>query len=209
MIASLRGPVTYVGRESAVVEVGGIGLSVLCTATDLRQLHRGNDATLFTTLVVREDSLTLFGFLDADGRDTFDVLMSVSGVGPRLALAVLSALTVEQLKAAIHASDEAVLVQVPGIGRKGAQRMALELADKLGAPTSAHVDVRDSVTTPGDGARWRVSVREALISLGWSARESDEVVVLIAPQQAEHEGLDDAALVSKMLALALRGLDSR
>jgi len=209
MIASLRGPVTHVGRESAVVEVGGIGLSVLCTATDLRHLHRGSDATFFTTLVVREDSLTLFGFLDADGRDTFDVLMSVSGVGPRLALAVLSALTVEQLRAAIHANDEAVLVRVPGIGRKGAQRMALELADKIAPPNAAQVDVRDALSKPGDGSQWRVSVREALISLGWSARESDDVVVLIAPQQAEHADLDDAALVSKMLALALRGLDSR
>lgn len=209
MIASLRGPVTQVGRESAIVEVGGVGLSIQCTATDLRQLHRGGEATLFTSLVVREDSLTLFGFLDADGRDTFDVLLSVSGVGPRLALAVLSALTVEQLRAAIHANDEAVLVQVPGIGRKGAQRMALELAGKIAPPTMAHIDVRDSSSPPDGDARWRVSVREALMSLGWSARESDEVVVLIAPQQAQYQELDDAALVAKMLALALRGLDTR
>ncbi|MEI8084360.1 MAG: Holliday junction branch migration protein RuvA, partial [Actinomycetes bacterium] len=172
MIASLTGTVLTVSADTAVVEVGGIGLRVQCSGRTVSDLRVGSRHTLATSLVVREDSLTLFGFADSDDRDVFETLQSVSGVGPRLAQAALSVLTADQLRAAVQAQDEVTLTRIPGVGKKGAQRLVLELADKLGSPVnSVSVDVRDTGVV--GALSWQGPVREALVSLGWSAKESD------------------------------------
>src|SRR5579863_10159091 len=134
MIAHLNGIVAGVGFDGAVIEVGGVGLRVQCTPDTLATLKPGEQARVATSLVVREDSLTLYGFATDDERNTFELVQTASGVGPRLALAMLAVLTPDALRRAVAAEDLAVLTSVPGIGRKGAQRIVLELAGRLGAP---------------------------------------------------------------------------
>ena len=134
MIAAVRGEVLEIGLDHAVVEVGGAGLAVHATPATLARLRRGEQARLATSLVVREDSLTLFGFADAEERDLFTLLQTVSGVGPRLALATLAVLDPDALRRALADGDATALTRVPGIGRKGAERMVLELRDKVVAP---------------------------------------------------------------------------
>ena len=148
MIASVRGTVLDVSTESAVIEVGGLGLSIQCTPPTLATLRRGESATVHTSLIVREDSLTLYGFADADERAVFDVVQTVSGVGPRLAQAIVAALRPDVLRQIVATEDVNALTQVPGIGKKGAQRLVLELKDKLGAP-------RASLDVAADGSRRR------------------------------------------------------
>jgi len=134
MIAHVAGPVAAVAPEGAVIDVGGIGLLVQCTPGTLARLRLGEQARVATSLVVREDSLTLYGFASEDERNTFELLQTASGVGPRLAQAMLAVLTPDALRRAVAAEDLATLTSVPGIGRKGAQRIVLELAGRLGAP---------------------------------------------------------------------------
>lgn len=211
MIASLTGVVQMMGADSLVLDVGGVGLLVRCSGRVMTDVQTGSQVTLSTTLVVREDSLSLFGFANADDRDVFETLQSVSGVGPRVAQAALSVLTADQLRLALQSGDELALTRIPGVGKKGAQRLVLELANKLGpVMRPASVDVRESA---GTHSQWQQPVREALLSLGWSAREADESVALVA---AGHEcggdtfdDIDQGTQVSKMLALALRGLGKR
>lgn len=211
MIASLTGVVQTMGADCLVVEVGGVGLLVQCSGRVLAHVQTGSQVTLSTTLVVREDSLSLFGFADPDDRDVFQTLQSVSGVGPRVAQAALSVLTADQLRLALQSGDELTLTRIPGVGKKGAQRLVLELANKLGpVARPASVDVRESA---GLQFQWQQPVRQALLSLGWSAREADESVERVA---AEHDrsvdtfdDIDQGTQVSKMLALALRGLGKR
>src|SRR5262249_42520905 len=133
MIASVRGEVTAIALDHAVVEVGGVGLAVHATPATLATLRRGEQAALATALVVREDSLTLYGFADAQAKELFVLLQTVSGVGPRLALATLAVLEPDKLRAAVAGGNTALLTQVPGIGRKGAERLIIELRDKVGA----------------------------------------------------------------------------
>ncbi len=134
MIAHLTGSVAAVAPDGAVIDVGGVGLLVQCTPGTLAGLRAGERATVATSLVVREDSLTLYGFASEDERNTFELLQTASGVGPRLAQAMLAVLTPDALRRAVAAEDLATLTSVPGIGRKGAQRIVLELAGRLGAP---------------------------------------------------------------------------
>ena len=133
----MRGEVLEIGLDHAVVEVGGVGLAVHATPATLAGLRRGEQARLATSLIVREDSLTLFGFADAEERDLFTLLQTVSGVGPRLALATLAVLDPDALRRALADGDATALTRVPGIGRKGAERMVLELRDKVVAPAPA------------------------------------------------------------------------
>ncbi len=134
MIAHLTGTVAALAPDAAVIEVGGVGLQVQCAPGTLAGLRQGERARVATSLVVREDSLTLYGFASDDERNTFELLQTASGVGPRLALAMLAVLTPDALRRAVAAEDLAALTSVPGIGRKGAQRIVLELAGRLGAP---------------------------------------------------------------------------
>ncbi|MBR6459369.1 MAG: Holliday junction branch migration protein RuvA [Actinomycetaceae bacterium] len=169
MISSLTGTITYRGAESAVIEVGGVGFAFLATATTLSELREGAEHRIATALVVREDSLTLFGFSDEDERDTFNILQSVSGIGPKIALAVLGVYTPDILRAEVAKENVSALQKVPGIGKKGAQRLILELAGKLGAPTSSALGEAAGVAASVDTGN---EVIQALMNFGWSERDS-------------------------------------
>jgi Holliday junction DNA helicase RuvA len=181
VIAFVRGPVAALTLNSAVVEVGGIGLEVMCTPDTLATLRTGQLATLPTSMVVREDSLTLFGFVDEDEKTVFELVQTASGVGPKLAQAILAVLSPDQLRGAIATDDVHTLTKVSGIGQKGAQRIILELRDRLGAPTGGH---RTSRMATGP-APWRDQVREALISLGWSVKEAESAVDAVSDQAGD------------------------
>ncbi len=197
MIAFVQGRVAAVTLSSAVVEVGGIGLEVQCTPGTLATLRTGQPATLPTSMVVREDSLTLFGFLDDDEKSVFELVQTASGVGPKLAQAMLAVLPPDDLRGAVATEDVKTLTRVPGIGQKGAQRIILELKDRLGAPVGrgAH---------PGSGhpvaGGWRDQVHQGLVALGWSVREADQAVDAVA---ADAGGSPD---VGALLRAALRSL---
>ncbi|MER7008665.1 Holliday junction branch migration protein RuvA [Dactylosporangium sp. NPDC000555] len=177
MIASVRGKVVAVSPDGAVIEVGGVGLLVQCSPHTIADLRVGQEARLATSLVVREDSLTLYGFADDEARQLFELLQTASGVGPRLAQAVLAVHTPDVVRRAISAGDTSTLTRVPGIGKKGAERLVLELRDKIGG-------------LPGDGAAlvgvgaavWPEQVRQALIGLGWTAGQADQAVAAVAEQ---------------------------
>jgi Holliday junction DNA helicase RuvA len=201
VIASVHGTVLAVRLDAAVVEVGGVGMLVQATPATLAGLRVGQTALLHTQLVVREDSLTLFGFADADEREVFEVLQTVSGVGPRLALAMLAVHTPDGLRRAVAAEDLAALKRVPGIGHKGAQRIVLELADRLGVPRDAVAGAGAPVVTgPADR---RDQVVEALVGLGWNLKAAQDAVTTVLDGSEEPVGEADVAGV---LRAALRTL---
>jgi Holliday junction DNA helicase RuvA len=180
VIAHLDGTVAAVAPDGAVIDVGGVGLLVQCTPGTLARLRPGERARVATSLVVREDALTLYGFASDDERGTFELVQTASGVGPRLAMAMLAVFTPDGLRRAVAAEDLAALMTVPGIGRKGAQRIVLELAGRLGAPGDG--------AQPGGGAPavarlapWRDQVRAGLVNLGWQARDADQAITMVEP----------------------------
>ena len=205
MIASVRGTVADVSPDAAVIDVGGIGLSIQCTPPTLATLRRGEAATVHTSLVVREDSLTLYGFVDADERSVFDVVQTVSGVGPRLAQAIVASMRPDRLRQVVATEDVAALTQVPGIGKKGAQRLVLELKDKLGGPAtgSASAGVADPVG--GVDTSWRPQVHAALVGLGWTAREADVAVVVVADEYGAGAEEIDVGVLLKTALQAIGG----
>jgi Holliday junction DNA helicase RuvA len=183
MIASVEGRVAALTADGAVVVVGGVGLALHTTAGTRARLRVGEQAALATSLVVREDSLTLYGFADDDERALFELLQTASGVGPRLAQAVLTVHTPDTVRRALATEDLAALCLVPGIGRKGAQRLVLELKDKAQLAGAA------SVTAAAQPPGWRDTLSQALVGLGWSAAQADEVVGRLA---AEHPAAGEA-----------------
>jgi Holliday junction DNA helicase RuvA len=203
VIAFVAGRVAALAPDGAVVEVGGVGLTVQCTPGTLAALRIGEQAHLPTSLVVREESLTLYGFADEDERVVFELLQTASGVGPRLAQAMLAVHDPDTLRRAVASEDLATLVQVPGIGRKGAQRIVLELKDRLGAVRGSTTTVRRSGAMQ---AGWRDQLHGALLGLGWSGREADEGVAAAAPYAEETTAAGEAPDVGALLKLALRSL---
>ena len=210
MISHLAGTVCAISPEGAVIEVGGVGLLVQCTPGTLATLRPGEPARVATSLVVREDSLTLFGFATDDERDVFVLLQTASGVGPRLALAMLAVFTPDALRRAVASEDVTALTRVPGIGRKGAQRIVLELAGRLGAPGMGSPGDSGGVVVSrlGSPAPWREQVRAGLVNLGWQARDADHAIAAVEADladggQAGEAGPPDAAI---MLRAALRKL---
>lgn len=197
MIASVRGEVLSVGLDHAVIEVGGVGLAVHAVPATLATLRRGEQARLATSLVVREDSLTLYGFADTAARELFVLLQTVSGVGPRLALAMLAVLEPDALRGALAEGNLTVLTQVPGIGRKGAERLVVELRDKVGAmvPAAGGQAVRS-------GPAVRAQVTEALVGLGFAARQAEQTVEAVL---ADLDGADTTT-TSEVLRTALTKL---
>ena len=175
MIAHLSGTVAGIGLDGAVIEVGGVGLRVQCTPDTLARLKPGEPARVATSLVVREDSLTLFGFGTDDERNVFELLQSASGIGPRLALAMLAVHSPDALRRAVAAEDLKALTMVPGIGNKGAQRIVLELKDRLGPPGRLR---RGGSAAPARAAApsWRDQVTTGLLNLGWSARDAEAAI---------------------------------
>jgi holliday junction DNA helicase RuvA len=176
MIASVRGRVTALGPDGAVVEVGGVGLAVACAPSTLATLRIGDEARLATSLIVREDSLTLYGFPDDDARSLFELLQTASGVGPRLAQAVLAVHTPDVVRKAIATGDTTTLTRVPGIGKKGAERLILELRDRIG-PVGGTDSIAASL--PVAGITWQDQVRQALVGLGWTAGQADQAVTVV------------------------------
>jgi holliday junction DNA helicase RuvA len=211
MIAHLDGTVSAVAPDGAVIDVGGVGLLVQCTPGTLAGLRTGERARVATSLVVREDALTLYGFAGDDERNTFELLQTASGVGPRLALAMLAVFTPDALRRAVATEDLAALTTVPGIGRKGAQRIVLELAGRLGSPGDVP-SFAPAAAGPGAtrAASWREQVRAGLVSLGWQAREADQAIAAVEPEltagASGQAGGDQPVDVSVALRAALRVL---
>ena len=195
MIAFVRGQVAAVTLSSAVLEVGGVGLELICTPGTLATLRPGHQATLPTSMVVREDSLTLFGFLDEDEKSIFELVQTASGVGPKLAQAVLAVLAPDDLRRAIGSDDVKTLTRVPGIGQKGAQRIILELKDRIGPARGGR-----PAATVAAAAPWRDQVHQRLVGLGWSTRDAEDAVEAVAPEAG------DTPDVGTLLRAALRTL---
>jgi holliday junction DNA helicase RuvA len=175
MIASVRGVVAAIAAESAVIEVGGVGMQVQCTPATLAGLKTGAEARLATSLIVREDSLTLYGFADDAEKHLFELLQTASGVGPRVAQAVLAVHQPEVVRRAISGGDLATLTRVPGIGKKGAERMVLELRDKIGIVSTGPDGVAGALS-----GGWQEQVRQGVLALGWSAQQADQAVAAVA-----------------------------
>ena len=195
MISSVRGPVLSIGLDHAVIDVGGVGFAVLATPTTLAGLRRGDEAQLFTALIVREDSLTLFGFTDPDARQLFGLLLTVSGIGPKIALATLAVLEPDKLRAALAEGNTSMLTQVPGIGRKGAERLIVELRDKVGALTSG----TPGPETSADAELVRAQVTEALLGLGFAAKAAEQAVDAVLAK----DGARDTAAVLRQALTSL------
>jgi Holliday junction DNA helicase RuvA len=182
VIAFVKGPVAQVTLSSAVLEVGGVGLELMCTPGTLATLRTGQVATLPTSMVVREESLTLYGFADEDEKAVFELVQTASGVGPKLAQAMLAVLSPDTLRTAVAGDDVKTLTKVPGIGQKVAQRIILELKDRLGAP----IGTSTAAGLPrGGGEPWRDQVHQGLTGLGWPAKEAERAVDAVADQAGE------------------------
>jgi holliday junction DNA helicase RuvA len=194
VISSVRGEVLEIGLDHAVVEVGGVGLAVHATPTTLAGLRRGQPSRLATALVVREESLTLFGFADDEERELFGLLQTVSGIGPRTALATLAVLAPDVLRRALVDGDLTTITRVPGIGRKGAERLVLELRDKVVASAAAPAAVPSAVLNGANPRRDQVV--EALVGLGFTAKPAEQAVdaVLAGEADADASTLLRAAL---------------
>jgi holliday junction DNA helicase RuvA len=190
MIASVRGEVLDVALDHVVIEAAGVGYKVMATPATLATLRRGSQTRLITAMIVREDSMTLYGFTDAEARDLFSTLLGVSGVGPKIALATLAVYDAATLRAALAEGDIAALTRVPGIGKRGAERLVLELRDKIGAvPTTAGAKALN-------GHAVRTPVVEALVGLGFGAKQAEEATDKVL-------ALDNAATTSSALRSAL------
>ncbi|GAA1907709.1 Holliday junction branch migration protein RuvA [Streptantibioticus ferralitis] len=203
MIAFVSGPVAALSPDTAVVEVGGVGMAVQCTPGTLAVLRLGEQARLATSLVVREDSLTLYGFADDDERQVFELLQTASGVGPRLAQAMLAVHSPDALRRAVATDDEKALTAVPGIGKKGAQRLLLELKDRLGAPVGTGTGTAPVAAAAAPS--WRDQLHAALVGLGYQPREADDAVAAVTPEAEAADG--GTPNVSVLLRSALRTLN--
>ena len=178
MISSLRGPVLEIRLDSLVIGVGGVGMTVMCSPDTISQARVDKEITLFTSLIVREDSLTLFGFANSENREMFEVVQGVSGFGPKLAFTILSSLPADELRNAIGNEDVARLKQTPGVGAKGAQRLVLELKDRIGTPTSG------AKRNSSSQAQWQIQVEQGLLGLGWSPRDAQRAISAVIEEGA-------------------------
>ena len=197
MIATLTGEIKSISLDRAIIEVGGVGLSVNLTASAATHLNLGTIVTFHTSLVVREESLTLYGFLTAESKQLFEQVQTVSGIGPKVALAILGALTPQDLAAAIATENIAAIERVPGIGRKGAQRLILELKGKLS-------DLSEGTRITSHQPAWREQLTSALISLGFAPKDSDRAITTIV-NELQSDGIEPADLeLSELLKRALQ-----
>ena len=186
MISLLNGTLRVINSDRVIIEVQGVGYSVLITHATSASLTLGASAILHTSLVVREDSLTLFGFLDEESKNTFELLQTVSGVGPKVALSILGALSIEDLARAIAQENVSAIEKVPGIGKKGAQRMILELKGKMTrvGGTASHVSHQPP---------WREQLTSALVSLGFTPKDSDYAISALV-SRLQGDGIDPATI---------------
>ena len=197
MIATLTGEIKSISLDRAIIEVGGVGLSINLTQNSATHLNLGTIVTFHTSLVVREESLTLYGFLTPESKHLFEQVQTVSGIGPKVALAILGSLSPDELAAAIATENIAAIERVPGIGRKGAQRLILELKGKLS-------DLSEGTRIPNHQPAWREQLTNALISLGFTPKDSDRAITTIV-NELQADGLEPADLeLSEMLKKALQ-----
>jgi holliday junction DNA helicase RuvA len=189
VIASIRGEVLDIALDHAVIEAAGVGYKVMAAPSTLATLRRGSEGRLITAMIVREDSMTLYGFADADARDLFLTLLGVSGVGPKIALATLAVYDAPALRQALADGDVTALTRVPGIGKRGAERLVLELRDKIGSLPFA-----GATAITGHGVR--TPVIEALVGLGFALKQAEEATDKVL-------ALDDSATTSSALRAAL------
>ena len=196
MISTLSGTIRSLLQDKLVIEVGGVGLSVLINPPTSVGLTLGAQTTLYTSLVVREDSLTLFGFLSEEVRNLFELVQTVSGVGPKVALSIMGALTPEDLARAISQEDTSAIERVPGIGKKGAQRMILELKGKLS-------NLSSGATYKAHQPPWREQLLSALVSLGFSPKESDSAISYVVNDLHGNDQDPATMALSELLKLAL------
>ncbi|CAB4980145.1 unannotated protein [freshwater metagenome] len=198
MISLLYGRIRNLRIDQAIIEVGGVGLCVTITPTTSARLNVGADAQLFTALVVREDSLTLFGFLDEESRSLFELVQTVPGIGPKVAMSILAVLTPEDLATAIAQESVATIERVPGIGHKGAQRLILELKGKLAQISTTSIPLAHQPA-------WRDQLASALIGLGFTAKDSDGAIGALV-SQLRADGAQPADFdLSELLKRALQG----
>jgi Holliday junction DNA helicase RuvA len=192
MIASLFGTVRSLQLTNLVIEVNGIGYQVQITAKTAAALSVGRDYQLFTSMIVREDSMMLYGFIENEARELFDLVQTVSGIGPKVALAITAAMSIEDFAYAINAKDEAAIAAVPGIGKKGAQRIILELSGKLDFSHPA---------TKGVVYSWRDQLIDALTGLGFTRKQAEQSINEISANRDAKE-LEEMNS-SELLKLAL------
>ncbi len=195
MIAAVRGPVTDIALDHLVVDCAGVGYRVLVTPTTLASVRRGVEVTLLTAMIVREDSMTLYGFTESESRDLFGLLQTVTGVGPRLAMATLAVLEPQSLRRALSESDVKALTTVPGIGKRVAERLVVELRDKVTAPTGP-AGAAMAVGSVGD------QVTEALVGLGFQEAAAEKAVATVF---AETPDADSATALRACLSLLGKG----
>lgn len=197
MIATLTGEIKSISLDRAIIEIGGVGLSVNLTQNAAAHLNLGTIITFHTSLVVREESLTLYGFLTAESKQLFEQVQTVSGIGPKVALAILGSLTPQDLAAAIANENIAAIERVPGIGRKGAQRLILELKGKLS-------DLSEVTRVTNHQPAWREQLTNALISLGFTPKDSDRAITTIV-NELQGDGIEPGDLeLSELLKRALQ-----
>jgi holliday junction DNA helicase RuvA len=197
VIASVEGTVTAVTPDGVVVRVGGIGLHLQATPVTRARARVGEEALFATSLVVREDSLTLYGFADDDERVLFELLQTASGVGPKVAQAVLSVHTPDAVRRALVTEDLAALCLVPGIGRKGAQRLVLELKDKAAALGVLEAGAPVATGLP----EWQATLGAALSGLGFTTSQVDDAVQRLADAHPEATDADVPVLLKEALAM--------
>ncbi|QTJ69382.1 Holliday junction branch migration protein RuvA [Rhodococcus sp. ZPP] len=191
MIASVRGEVLEIALDHAVIESAGVGYRVNATPATLGGLHRGSEARLITAMIVREDSMTLYGFPDSESKELFGLLQTVSGVGPRLAMATLAVLEPDALRTALAEGNVTALTRVPGIGKRGAERMVVELRDKVDAVASSS----GAVAIAAGSGSIRDQVVEALVGLGFPAKQAEQAtdsVLVEAPESTTSAALRSA-----------------
>lgn len=200
MIAFVRGSVVSIASDSLVIDIGPIGMTVTVTPATALSVRVGEHVQLITSMVIREDSWTVYGFIDPDEKSVFELVQTVNGIGPRIALAVLATMSPDDLRRAIASEDSKALTKVSGLGSKGAQRLVLELRDRIGAPAQGQA----RSASPADG--WQARVHAGLTSLGWSGKEADAAIAEVTPL-AEDQIADGAADIPALLKSALRSLD--
>lgn len=198
MISQLTGRVAQTDATSAVIDLNGFGLSVLCPPATAASLRPGEQAMLHTSLVVREDSLTLYGFAREAERDLFELVQTASGIGPKIALAVASVLSPADFVRAVQSENAKALTAVPGIGLKGAQKIVIELRDKVLA-LAAQSDDPTPVSLPTSDELWREQVSTGLQGLGWSAKDAEKACDAVAPLVADDPSIGVAALMRAAL----------
>ena len=198
MIASLFGTVRALKLDQSVLEVNGVGYLVHITTKTSAQMSIGRDYQLFTSMVVREDSMTLFGFLENEERELFELVQTVSGIGPKVALAITSAMSTEDLAHAISSKDEAAIAAVQGIGKKGAQRLILELTGKMDFAVAPNAKSSYS---------WRDQLVEALTGLGFARKQAELAINEIAANKEAKEL--DALSSTDLLKLALAHVNTQ